>query len=1201
MHPQYHSGFGPGVTPHGGGIQVSAATPSRPHLPGQNMYNGPNMVQRPPGIRGPTGFPPMKQGMGPPGQYEMSGHAQNGPQTDNANFRNYPTDGSRMVSVPSNNNQPHMGFSGQPGSSSQQMPPPPPTTGNLHQPSMMQQFPNRPTGAPPNQVAGTMPVQMQNQYREAPPMSQITPQMAGMSINQDGRYPQTGNLPPPPTNMSVPQQTNVGPPIPSNVGPPQQTNVGPPQQTSYCPPPSSIIGPNQQINAGPSPPSSIGPPFPSSAGPLHPPNVGPPLQSSVGPPPTSSVGSRPVGQVPMDSYAPNSGPNMGSQSNYMQPSQGYGSAPPSMNTPVHSGILGQVPPQPHMMGQGPPPSSSAASSTYGVAPPQSIGPPPQFSAPPSSGPYAGSSSQMPSGGYHTGSHSGMQPQQPRRLDPDQMPSPIQVIEDDKQNKSGIFTTNVRGQVPPLITTNFVTQDQGNSNPRFIRSTMYNVPCTADMLKNSHIPFALTITPFAKLHKEEHVPPLVDLGDLGPVRCKRCKSYMSPHMQFIDGGRRFQCVFCNAATEVPSEYFAHLDHTGRRVDCYDRAELCLGSYEFVATKDYCKNGKPPNCPAFIFCIDVSYNSVRNGLVHLICSRLKKEILVNLPRETGAAESEIRVGFLTYAKEIHFYNVKGSLAQPQMLVVSDIEDVFMPLLDGFLVKLSECETVIDSLLSQIPQMFGESRETEVILGPVIQAGLEALINADCAGKLILFHTSLPIADVPGKLKNRDDRKLLGTDKEKIDATTLKTLLTPQGNFYTKLGQQCVAAGCSVDLFLFPNSYVDIATIGELCRLTGGNMYKYSYFQAEQDGERFMNDLKRNVCQIAAFDAIIRVRTSTGIRPVDFFGNFYMTNATDVELSAIDSDQSISVEIKHDDKLDPADGAYVQVAILYTSVGGFRRLRIHNLSLNCCTQFADMFRNCELDSLINFMAKQAIRNILNSTPKLVHENMANQVAHILHCYRKNCANPSSAGQLILPECMKLLPLYANCVIKSDAIQGGSEVPTDDRSYCLLLLNAMDVKSTNVFFYPRLLPLHHIDESISDELVEDYLPKAVRCSLERLDDNGIYFLENGLTMYLWLGHNVSPEWVQMVFGVQSAAQIDIDKCKLIELDNPLSQRIRSIIRIVQQERSRQMKLIIVRQRDKLEPWFNHFLVEDKGMNGSASYVDFLCHIHKEIRNLLS
>ena len=39
--------------------------------------------------------------------------------------------------------------------------------------------------------------------------------------------------------------------------------------------------------------------------------------------------------------------------------------------------------------------------------------------------------------------------------------------------------------------------------------------------------------------------------------------------------------------VPAEYFAHLDHTGKRMDYYDRPELCLGAYEFVATEDYCK--------------------------------------------------------------------------------------------------------------------------------------------------------------------------------------------------------------------------------------------------------------------------------------------------------------------------------------------------------------------------------------------------------------------------------------------------------------------------------------------------------------------------------------------------------------------------------------------------------------------------------------
>lgn len=47
--------------------------------------------------------------------------------------------------------------------------------------------------------------------------------------------------------------------------------------------------------------------------------------------------------------------------------------------------------------------------------------------------------------------------------------------------------------------------------------------------------------------------------------------------------------------------------------------------------------------------------------------------------------------------------------------------------------------------------------------------------------------------------------------------------------------------------------------------------------------------------------------------------------------------------------------------------------------------------------------------------------------------------------------------------------------------------------------------------------------------------------------------------------------------------------------------QLMLVKQRDKLENVMRNFLVEDRGMNGSTGYVDFLCHIHKEIRNVTS
>uniref|UniRef100_A0A4W3GZQ9 SEC24 homolog C, COPII coat complex component n=1 Tax=Callorhinchus milii TaxID=7868 RepID=A0A4W3GZQ9_CALMI len=759
---------------------------------------------------------------------------------------------------------------------------------------------------------------------------------------------------------------------------------------------------------------------------------------------------------------------------------------------------------------------------------------------------------------------------------------------DKANRgSEPFTTGVRGQVPPLVTTDFVVKDQGNASPRFVRCTAYNIPCTSDMAKQSQVPLTTIFKPLATLPVDETPPYVVDHGETGPVRCNRCKAYMCPFMQYIEGGRRFQCGFCSCVTEVPSHYFQHLDHTGKRVDYYDRPELSLGSYEFLATVDYCKNNKVPNPPAFIFMIDVSYNAMKSGLVHLLCEELKT-LLDYLPREGNVEESAIRVGFVTYNKVLHFYNVKSSLAQPQMMVVSDVADMFVPLLDGFLVNLNESRTVINSLLEQIPEMFADTRETETVFGPVIQAGMEALKAAECAGKLFIFHSSLPLAEAPGKLKNRDDKKLISTDKEKI-------LFQPQTNFYNNLAKECVTQGCCVDLFLFPNQYIDVATLGLVSYQTGGSVYKYTYFQAQTDGERFLNDLHRDVQKVIGFDSVMRVRTSTGIRATEFYGSFYMSNTTDVELAALDCDKTITVEFKHDDKLSEESGALLQCALLYTSCSGQRRLRIHNVTLNCCTQLADLYRNCETDTLINYFAKYAYRGVLNNSTKSVRDTLINQSAQILSCYRKNCASPSSAGQLILPECMKLLPVYLNCVLKSDVLQPGADVSTDDRAYIRQLVTSMDVAETNVFFYPRLLPVHKMDVESDD------YPVAIRCSEERLSKGGIYLLENGLSLFLWVGMNTQHDLIHSIFNVQSFGQIDSGLNALPMLDNPYSKKLRSMVDMIRGQRPRFMKLLIVKQEDKMELLFKHFLMEDKNLNGGASYVDFLCHMHKEIRQLLS
>lgn len=107
---------------------------------------------------------------------------------------------------------------------------------------------------------------------------------------------------------------------------------------------------------------------------------------------------------------------------------------------------------------------------------------------------------------------------------------------------------------------------------------------------------------------------------------------------------------------------------------------------------------------IFVIDVSYNNIKSGLVHLLCSQMKR-IIRSLPIDVGQTKTKMRVGFITYDKTVHFYNIKSTLAQPQQLVVGDVNEMFMPLLDGFLGDIEESEDLIDQLMEQIPKIYGK----------------------------------------------------------------------------------------------------------------------------------------------------------------------------------------------------------------------------------------------------------------------------------------------------------------------------------------------------------------------------------------------------------------------------------------------------------------------------------------------------------------
>lgn len=63
---------------------------------------------------------------------------------------------------------------------------------------------------------------------------------------------------------------------------------------------------------------------------------------------------------------------------------------------------------------------------------------------------------------------------------------------------------------------------------------------------------------------------------------------------------------------------------------------------------------------------------------------------------------------------------------MLVVSDIDEVFVPLRGGLFVKPAERRAAVESLLTALPERFATMARVNTALGSALRAGLAALVR-------------------------------------------------------------------------------------------------------------------------------------------------------------------------------------------------------------------------------------------------------------------------------------------------------------------------------------------------------------------------------------------------------------------------------------------------------------------------------------------
>ncbi|XP_065628208.1 protein transport protein SEC24 A [Quercus suber] len=953
-------------------------------------------------------------------------------------------------------------------------------------------------------------------------------------------------LPPPPryNDPSVPPPASNVPP----TGGPFQRFPTPPFPSTVQAPASRVLPVGQPIAQPPAPPVSFRPqlqipPVPMGAPPQSvnsaPPNVNVPysVSDSSFPAPMTNFQSSFPGYARMQSNADLQPPPM--QSPFPSHQGGYAPAPPTSSTAFLSHQGGYVPPPPVAAPLG---LQSRDQMQYpGSGPPGSIqGLIEDFSSL--------SIGSVP-GSIDPG------------VDPKALPRPLE------------------GDVEPKL---FSEMYPMNCNPRFLRLTTSGIPNSQSLASRWHLPLGAVVCPLAEAPDGEEVP-VVNFVSTGIIRCRRCRTYVNPYVTFTDAGRKWRCNICSLLNDVPGDYFAHLDATGKRIDLDQRPELTKGSVEFVAPTEYMM--RPPMPPVYFFLIDVSVSAVRSGMIEVVAQTIRS-CLDELP---GYPRTQI--GFATFDSAIHFYNMKSSLTQPQMMVVSDLDDIFVPLPDDLLVNLSESRSVVETFLDSLPSMFQDNVNVESAFGPALKAAF--MVMSQLGGKLLIFQNTLPSLGV-GRLKLRgDDLRVYGTDKEHM-------LRIPEDQFYKQMAAELTKYQIAVNVYAFSDKYTDIASLGTLAKYTGGQVCYYPGFQSAIHGEKLRHELARDLTRETAWESVMRIRCGKGVRFTSYHGNFMLRSTDLMALPAVDCDKAYAMQLTLEETLLTTQTVYFQVALLYTASCGERRIRVHTAAAPVVADLGEMYRQADVGAVVSVFSRLAIEKTLSSKLEDARNSVQLRIVKALKEYRNLYAvQHRLGGRIIFPESLKFLPLYGLALCRSTPLRGGyADAPLDERCSAGYTMMTLPVKKLLKLLYPSLIRLDEYLLKASAQ-VDDFknLEKRLSLAAENLDSRGLYLYDDGFRFNIWFGRALSPDVAMNLLGADFAAELS--KVTLSERENEMSRKLMRILKKFRESDPSYYHLChLVRQGEQPREGFLLLsnLVEDQ-MGGANGYVDWILQIHRQVQ----
>jgi protein transport protein SEC24 len=171
--------------------------------------------------------------------------------------------------------------------------------------------------------------------------------------------------------------------------------------------------------------------------------------------------------------------------------------------------------------------------------------------------------------------------------------------------------------------------------------------------------------------------------------------------------------------------------------------------------------------------------------------------------------------------------------------------------------------------------------------------------------------------------------------------------------------------------------------------------------------------------------------------------------------------------------------------------------------------------------------------------------------------------------------------------------------------LLRSSPPSIISLYLYPRIYALHELDPEAgfpNPETGHLVLPSTMRASFSRVQEGGAYLVSDGQIVLLWLHAQVSPNFLEDLFGegVTELSALDPTMHALPVLQTHLNAQVRNLLAYWGGIRGPPPVQLARQGMDGAEYEFARLLLEDRNAEAS-SYVDWLVHVHRGVQSELS